>query len=222
MGMQLGKTQKANQFLESLKAEGEVIVEDTPLVAVGAPKAVAPATDPITISVEERLVVVWKRDGGMENLEIQGTMALTILKEDDAYIRVNIEGGKDKSFQFKTHPNIDKSLYGEDNILGLKDPSRPFPTGSPLGILKWRMQSRDEAVVPLSINCWPSVSGGDTYVNIEYEASPTFELQNVVITIPLPALRESPVFKDYDGEPRCSFPPNRPNFCTEFLSLTYP
>ncbi|PWA78079.1 hypothetical protein CTI12_AA218980 [Artemisia annua] len=28
MGMRLGKSQKANQFLESLKAEGEMIVED--------------------------------------------------------------------------------------------------------------------------------------------------------------------------------------------------
>lgn len=201
MGMQLGKAQKANQFLESLKAEGEVIVEDTPVAAVGA-KAVIPITDPITVSVEERLVVVWKRDGGMENLELQGTMALTVLKEDDAYIRVNIEGGHDKSFQFKTHPNIDKNLYGHKNILGLKDPGRPFPTGSPLGILKWRMQSRDESIVPLSINCWPSVSGGETYVNIEYEASSAFDLQNVMITIPLPALRDAPTLKDYDGEPR--------------------
>lgn len=206
MGMKLGKAQKANQFLESLKAEGDVIAEDIPVVSsgggFGGAATAVPITDPITISVEEKLVALWKRDGGLENLEIQGTMALTVLKEEDAYIRVHIEGGSDRSFQFKTHPNIDKALYSRSNILGLKDPSRPFPTGSPLGILKWRMQSKDEAIVPLSINCWPSVSGGDTYVNIEYEASETFDLQNVVISIPLPALRESPVLKDYDGEPR--------------------
>eukprot|EP00271_Cylindrocystis_brebissonii_P010164 TRINITY_DN26268_c0_g1_i1.p1 TRINITY_DN26268_c0_g1~~TRINITY_DN26268_c0_g1_i1.p1 ORF type:complete len:515 (+),score=138.78 TRINITY_DN26268_c0_g1_i1:269-1813(+) len=201
-GMVLGKTQKTHQFLESLKAEGEVITEDLPVQSAGAPKAAAPPTDPITVSIEEKLVVVWKRDGGMENLELQGTMALTVLKEDDAYIRVQIEGGADKSFQFKTHPNIDKSLYNNNNILGLKDPSRPFPTGAPLGILKWRMQSRDESIVPLSINCWPSVSGADTYVNIEYEASSSFDLQNVVVTIPLPALRDAPTLKSYDGEPR--------------------
>jgi hypothetical protein len=47
-----------------------------------------------------------------------------------------------------------------DNLLGLKDPARPFPTGAPLGVLKWRLQTRDEAVLPLSINCWPSISGG--------------------------------------------------------------
>ena len=38
--------------------------------------------------------------------------------------------------------------------------------------------------MPLTINCWPSVSGGDSYVNIEYEAHVPFDLQNVVIAIP--------------------------------------
>ncbi|GJP50247.1 hypothetical protein CLOM_g9386 [Closterium sp. NIES-68] len=209
MGMKLGKSTKTNQFLESLKAEGEVIVEDAAPASSaavglggGGGQPAFVATDPITILVEEKLVVAWKRDGGLENMEVQGTMALTVLKEEDAFIRIQIEGGHDKSFQFKTHPNIDKALYGGQNILGLKDPNRPFPTGSPLGILKWRMQSKDETVVPISINCWPSVSGADTYVNIEYEATQAFDLRHVVVEIPLPALREAPTLKDYDGEPR--------------------
>ena len=54
------------------------------------------------------------------------------------------------------------------------------------------MQTRDESMVPLSINCWPSVSGGESYVNIEYEATADFDLQNVVISIPLPALSQAP------------------------------
>ncbi len=53
-------------------------------------------------------------------------------------------------------------------------------------------QTRDESMVPLSINCWPSVSGGESYVNIEYEATADFDLQNVVISIPLPALSQAP------------------------------
>jgi hypothetical protein len=39
------------------------------------------------------------------------------------------------------------------------------------------MQSKDETLVPLTINCWPSVSGGQSYVNIEYESTSAFELQ---------------------------------------------
>lgn len=39
-----------------------------------------------------------------------------------------IRQGQNSGFQFKTHPNIDKAGYG-NGVLGLKDPSRPFPTG---------------------------------------------------------------------------------------------
>ena len=58
----------------------------------------------------------------------------------------------------------------------------------------------NESDLPLSVNCWPSVSGNETYVNIEYEASEMFDLNNVVISIPLPALREAPTVKQIDGE----------------------
>lgn len=204
MGMQLGKGQKSNQFIESLKAEGEVIAEDAPVLPPGGGAAAARtplvAVDPITILVEERVVVQWRKDGGLENLEVQGTVALTVLRDEDAFLHVALSGGADRSFQFKTHPNIDKALYASQNVLGLKDPTKPFPPGSPLSILKWRLQTKDESRVPLSINCWPSVSGGDTFINIEYEASTEFDLQNVVITIPLPALRDPPSMRNYDGE----------------------
>ena len=59
---------------------------------------------------------------------------------------------KNSAIQFKTHPNINKELYSNENILGLKDPNRPFPTGQGdgLGLLRWRMQTVDESLVPLS------------------------------------------------------------------------
>eukprot|EP01018_Ginkgo_biloba_P034583 Gb_08194 [translate_table: standard] len=205
LGMQLGKTQKANQFLESLKAEGEVIVEDVQPIAGPSRGSVPVATDPIALTVEEKLNVVLKRDGGLNNLEVQGTLALQILKKEDGFIQVQIETGANKSFQFKTHPNINKELFSNENVLGLKDPSRPFPAGPTgdalgVGLLKWRMQSAEESLVPLSINCWPSVSGEETYVNIEYEASKMFDLQSVVISIPLPAIRDPPTVNQVDGD----------------------
>lgn len=54
------------------------------------------------------------------------------------------------------------------------------------------LQTTDESMVPLLINCWPSASGGESYVNIEYESTTDFDLQNVAIAIPLPALSASP------------------------------
>ena len=84
-------------------------------------------------------------------------------------------------------------------MLALRDPARPFPTNSELGVLKWRMASRDEAAVPLTINCWPSRSGADSYVNIEYESSAAFDLRGVTIAIPLPGGRP-PTVKQADGD----------------------
>ena len=63
-----------------------------------------------------------------------------VLSEEHACIRVAVEAGANEGYQFKTHPNIDKAQYSQCSVLGLKDVDRPFPTGSPLGILKWRMQ----------------------------------------------------------------------------------
>lgn len=47
---------------------------------------------------------------------------------------------------------MNKELFANENILGLKDPNRPFPTGDAagVGLLKWRMQSADESMVPLT------------------------------------------------------------------------
>ncbi|XP_020251099.1 coatomer subunit delta-1-like, partial [Asparagus officinalis] len=83
----------------------------------------------------------------------------------------------------------------------LKDPNRPFPTGqNDVNLIKWRIQGMNEASLPLTVNCWPTVSGSETFVNIEYEAFETFDLQNVLITIPLPASREPPSVRQIDGE----------------------
>lgn len=202
IGMKLGKSQGTNKFLESLKAEGEMIVEDVPPTLSKSKAAAPPPTDPLTLSVEEKLNVTLKRDGGLSNFDVQGTLSLQILEEKDAYIQVQVESGDNPSVLFKTHPNINKELYSNESILGLKDPNRPFPTGQGdgVGLLRWRMQSTDESVVPLTINCWPSVSGSDTYVSIEYEASSMFDLQNVVISVPLPALREAPNVTQIEGD----------------------
>lgn len=67
---------------------------------------------------------------------------------------MQIETGGNPGILFKTHPNMNKELFSNENILGLKDPNRPFPTGQSgdaggVGLLKWRMQSQDESMVPL-------------------------------------------------------------------------
>ena len=66
---------------------------------------------------------------------------------------IQIETGDNPGVKFKTHPNINRDLYNGENILGLRDPNRPFPSGpgsEGVSLLKWRMQSADESLAPLS------------------------------------------------------------------------
>jgi len=90
LGMKLGKSQRTNQFLESLKAEGEVILEDVQPKLSQSRAAAPPPTDPITLSVEEKLNVTLKRDGGVSNFDVQGTLSLQILNQEDGHIQVQV------------------------------------------------------------------------------------------------------------------------------------
>lgn len=197
-GMQLGKAKKTMDILESLAKEGEMVEETGPKITTPAGTMVI--SDPVFLAVEEKLAVTLDRQGGLEGMEIQGQLSLVVSSEEEAFVRVAIRTGSNKGYQFKTHPKIDKNLYSSENVLGLVDPSRPFPTGSELGILKWRMQTRDESLVPLTISCWPSNSGGQSYVNLEYESISHLDLQNVMIAIPLPHMNHAPTVNSVDGD----------------------
>jgi len=199
--MKLGKAKKSNQFLESLKAEGELISEDTQPSGIQSRLSSVPPSDPIAVAIEEKINVTIKRDGGLHNFDIQGTLALQVLNDAGGFIQLQIENQDLPGLSFKTHPYINKELFNSQQIVGAKDPNRPFPSGqNETPLVKWRIQELDESSLPLSVNCWPSVSGNETYVNIEYEASEMFDLHNVAISIPLPALREAPSVRQIDGE----------------------
>lgn len=88
--MKLGKTQKTNQFLESLKAEGEVILEDAQPSAVSSRSSALPPSDPVTVTIEEKLNVVVKRDGGIDSFDVQGTLALQVLNDADGFIQLQV------------------------------------------------------------------------------------------------------------------------------------
>lgn len=200
-GMQLGGKPKTNQFLEDLRAEGEPMEIERAVARPDAPAAMPVVrSESVSLVIEEKLVVRLGRNGGLESMEVQGNMLLEVKDEEHALIRVLVKGGKHPGYQFKTHPNIDKALHANENILGLKDPTRPFPCGSALGVLKWRYSTKDEASLPLSINCWPSITGNRTSVSIEYEASDAMELKNVVISIPVPPSRDPPTVTTCDGD----------------------
>ena len=93
------------------------------------------------------------REGGLNNLELRGDMNLQISDADLGRVKLSLAPAPASfgpELQFKQHPNVGKFVANRDRIVALKDPSRSFPVGQPLAVLKWRYAGKDETYVPLS------------------------------------------------------------------------
>jgi len=177
-------------LLQEMADEGEGLADPWPGMAAPPPQARAAGApnSGIQLTVEEKVSVKLSRDGGLQGMEVKGDLQLLIVDAAVGKCLVPLTLGANPGFQFKTHPNVNKQLFSSNSLLALKDPSRAFPTGSALGVLKWRLQTSDESQVPLLINCWPTQVSDDTYeVNVEYELNGDFELRDVRICIPMAA-----------------------------------
>ncbi|KAJ1770501.1 coatomer subunit delta, partial [Coemansia sp. RSA 1843] len=220
-GMRLGRKPKGADILGAMKDEVGLaqdfednlsIAENEPLISTGfgasstpAPVETAPARPPIDmkgvhVQIDEHITAVVNRDGGLEQMEVKGDMSLIISDDDYTNVQVSVETNDAHNAQVKTHPKIDKKKFQSSSVLALKDPAGSFPVSQPIGILKWRIVSGNEDDIPLTINCWPSPTGSGTVdVNIEYELNNVdLELENVVVTIPIPPGAQ-PTVNDVDG-----------------------
>ena len=202
-GMQLSnKGRRENALLESLALEDDI--PDVPSSSTaGAPasqqlQGQGTTRKPIEVSISETVSIHMHQDGSFDSMAIQGQLSIIVHEEAAAASRVaivnNSRAGSDGiKFNYITHPKIDKLLFNKTdemhrNILSLKDRSASFPMNTDLGLLKWRANVKDAAdTVPLLVNCWPSESATETYVNVEFEAPEGFELRNVKIVIPIPS-----------------------------------
>ncbi|GAB1294131.1 Coatomer subunit delta [Apodemus speciosus] len=157
----------------------------------------------VHMKIEEKITLTCGRDGGLQNMELHGMIMLRISDDKFGRIRLHVENEDKKGVQLQTHPNVDKKLFTAESLIGLKNPEKSFPVNSDVGVLKWRLQTTEESFIPLTINCWPSESGNGCDVNIEYELQEdNLELNDVVITIPLPSGVGAPVIGEIDGEYR--------------------
>lgn len=207
-GMKLGsKSKDVDSFVDKLRGEGQdVISEKKGRQSATMSKVTTPAakTENVHIQASEKMSVTASRDGGLEGLEVHGMLQLRVATPDDGFIRIGVDNNDSKGAQLQTHPNVDKNLFNTKSLIGMKQPKKPFPAKLDVGVLKWRFQTQDESLMPLSINCWPSENNeGGCDVNIEYELQlDDMELQDVVICIPVPSGVGSPVVGEIDGEYR--------------------
>ncbi|KRY32833.1 Coatomer subunit delta [Trichinella spiralis] len=206
----------ADAFVDQLKSEGLEILSNGQLKdqnndaqAVKTEELSIPffsLSDFFTVEIvhvkcEEKLSVAVKRDGGMENLDVHGQLSLYIKNEAFARIMVKVANNDKSGAQLQTHPNLDKKAFASNGLLTLKNVGKPFPVNTEVSVLKWRFQSQDEAYLPFSLNCWPSESADGCEVNIEYTLEDeNMQLEDVLITIPLPSGSPAPVIVECDGE----------------------
>lgn len=202
-----GKSKDVDSFVDQLVSEGEkVVTAVAPSKIGGNTSKAAPVaqinTENVHVALEEKIIITAGRDGGLQNMEVLGMMTLRVSEESVGRIRLELQNTTNKNIQLQTHPNIDKDLFRTKNIIGLKNPAKPFPLNTGVGVLKWRFQTAEETEMPLSINCWPSENGqGGCDVNIEFELeNPELELHDVVISIPIPGGVGSPNVAECDGE----------------------
>ncbi|EPQ30933.1 uncharacterized protein PFL1_01831 [Pseudozyma flocculosa PF-1] len=208
MGSELAPTADEQPLLaqtNAAAASAAAAAAAAPIAAkapTSAPTAIDPldllepvAEESVHVTVREKISVTGNRDGGLDSLEIKGDMVLRITDASLAKLRVALGPASDSvlqsggEIQFKTNPQVDKAAWTTERVIAPKDARRPFPVNQNLGLLRWRVVTRDETVVPLSINCWPSPNGqGGCDVSIEYELEndELDELRHVVISIPLP------------------------------------
>ncbi|MCI4394402.1 hypothetical protein PGIGA_G00168400 [Pangasianodon gigas] len=197
---------EVDDFVDKLKSEGEnIILSGTGKKPSEASKSLpAPVnTESVHLRIEEKITLTCGRDGGLQNMEILGMITLRVSDEKNGQIRLLINNNDKRGVQLQTHPNVDKKLFTAESLIGLKNPEKSFPLNNDVGVLKWRLQTTDESLIPLTINCWPSESGSSCDVNIEYELQEeSLELNDVVISIPIPSGVGAPVIGDLDGEYR--------------------
>lgn len=153
-----GKTKDVDSFVDQLKSEGEKISSLT-ATAVGGNAAINTAKSKLAMDIniesvhlklEDKLVVRIGRDGGLQQFELSGLLTLRISDENYGRIKIQLQNDDTHGIQLQTHPNVDKELFKNRSIIGLKNPNKPFPLNTDVGVLKWRFVTQDDSAIPLT------------------------------------------------------------------------
>lgn len=105
------------------------------------------------MAIREKLSLALNRDGGLDSLELKGDLDLRIASPDVSKVVLQLSHSDSfttNDLQFKTHPRIDKKAWTDSKKIQLRDTKQAFPVRTGLAVLKWRLTSKDESIVPLS------------------------------------------------------------------------
>eukprot|EP00916_Digyalum_oweni_P021024 GHVL01034993.1.p1 GENE.GHVL01034993.1~~GHVL01034993.1.p1 ORF type:complete len:357 (+),score=75.29 GHVL01034993.1:342-1412(+) len=163
---------------------------------------VAPIAEPCEVLLQEKMLINVEPDGGVTEVNISGQMALTVYQPAKAdLVCFKIAYPTDSKFKTKTHPGLNKVSFGQ-NLLEVRDSSRPFTPNTVLPLLKWSSKSNDLQNSPISVSFWPSPNPDGTSGIVEFEIQEGIVMQNVQAIIPLSNTARAQVISVTIGECR--------------------
>jgi hypothetical protein len=187
-GMSLGSTGKSKAFEEALIKEDKLAPLATSLAKAPSVDVSVPLVQhPLMLAVTEKVSAKISRDGLAELFEVKGNLMLTAANDEVSNCIIRLKSISNSAFSFNTHPKINKALYEKSSVLQLKEAGKGFPSGRPVGVLKWTTNGTNEDLIPFRINCWPEEEArGQVNVSLEYSMDlKNFEFHDVRIKIPL-------------------------------------
>ena len=174
---------KQNKLLEEAAAHDKATLDTSKFEAMLKTNDVADdlvdAADlsPIEITISERLMVTLDRDGAMKKFEVKGDMEVVVNDPDSTQCVIETNVNPKRKLEFgkptwKVHPRMNSTEW-KKGVLCLKDLQKKFKVGrsNKTAILRWRMATKDEDRLPLTIEFWPEQESGAVTVSAQWEAS---------------------------------------------------
>jgi hypothetical protein len=185
--MKLGSKGNApSSFMEQLAKEGEVTTAP-PVSKPGATAVSEPVQtirEPIEVTLVESIAASYDREGALNQFTVQGELIVNVTAE--SAVRNRILLSNKSNLQLRIHPNVNRDLFLQKSVLGLKDDQTAYRLNTPTSVFKWRHQSDNEDDLPIKVHCWPSVSGdGSVVANVDYQLTAGHELVDFTLAIPI-------------------------------------
>lgn len=142
----------------------------------------------IHFQLEEKVTIRAERDGSLSNYELRGDLLVLVSDSQQLHFKTQIGAPVIDGIQFMTNPKMDKALFNKERVLSLKDPNMGFPHDQNVGVLKWKLSTKEPPSLPFSVICWVSPSEGglcDVDIEVSLESS-DFMLEALALLIPIP------------------------------------
>ncbi|KAB5570610.1 hypothetical protein GE09DRAFT_1104005 [Coniochaeta sp. 2T2.1] len=195
-GMQLGKKSKTTDMFERVRGDMGQEVEEPLVPVAAAPAHAEPAAprlsstldhDAIHVTINESISAKLTREGGVSSLSVSGDLMLRVSDPSLTKLKLGLTANPSHGVQFRTHPNVDKSLFNGSKVIQMSNVAKGFPVNNSVPILRWRASPKvdDTSALPISFTVWTNKSSdGNVTLTIEYELTGGATLKDVSVIVP--------------------------------------